>query len=211
LKYIDPSGYDPLDSDWIRRFIEQHGGREPTDLDRQDRLFSLIFCGSGSNCTWTKDDWEEYSAQRAAIWEDSSRWGNGVQGLSGFSHLTGRLANYYRKDETKQFVQAFGLFFGGIAYGDPTSNAVGAFFGPRLPFIHLGDGGWNPALVDPEGQQSHHYAGLFYAGYFFGDSVRGVAEQRERWDVGRGPFGVPVPVRTEPNPIGPTYFWEKLP
>ncbi|MEZ4623182.1 MAG: RHS repeat-associated core domain-containing protein, partial [Caldilineaceae bacterium] len=60
LRYSDPTGHDPLDANWEAEFEANHG-RSPTDHDRRDRLFSLMFLGSGSNGAWTQENWSYYT------------------------------------------------------------------------------------------------------------------------------------------------------
>ena len=68
LKYTDPTGNDPLGPEWVEAFKAAHGGREPTDSDRFDRLISLTSPGpvSGS-LSWMDEDWRKYSEAKAAI------------------------------------------------------------------------------------------------------------------------------------------------
>jgi hypothetical protein len=185
LKYTDPSGHDPLDSYWEQEFRKNHDGRAPTDQDRQDRLFSLLFAGSGDEGTWTNDDWARFSQNRDHFYGSPSSWnGVDVSGLKGFAKLTDRLSHLYLPNETNKFAKAFGLLFGGVAYNSlPVIAAFGSLGGPQRPLmLQLGTTGWNPSLWDDQ-NPSHHYAGLFYAGFFFGRAISNrVGDFREEWD-----------------------------
>jgi RHS repeat-associated protein len=66
LKFVDPSGHDPMDPNWRSQFILQHG-YAPTVRDRQDRQFSLAHPGSGPSGGWTELDWQSYYHVRAAL------------------------------------------------------------------------------------------------------------------------------------------------
>ena len=68
VKYNDPTGHDPLDAEWERDFYMQNN-RAPTDQDRQDRLYSLMYHGSGEDGNWTPKDWEYYAEHRVGLWE----------------------------------------------------------------------------------------------------------------------------------------------
>ena len=173
INYTDPSGYDPLDSAWEEAFCNEHfGGMSGcviTDDDRRDRLFSVIFCGSGANCTWTAKDWAFYSLNKGKLWAGTLPWTHDVdQGLDRFlSHLD-RLASYYNPGEEAAFVKAVGNVWGGILFGPPGMSAIRALDGPSLTPLHEGNDNWIPELVESRQDATHHYAGLFYAGYFFG-------------------------------------------
>jgi len=188
LRYTDPTGHDPLDADWESAFYAAHG-RHPTDLDRQDRLFSLLFPGSGPNGTWSASDWARYGANPGAFIGNPDTWGQGgtVRGLRGFANLTSKLSNLYRFDETTLFVRAFALLFGGVAYDtDVLSAALGSLGGPQIhQQLNMGAAGFNPELREGvEDNPAHHYAGLFFAGYFFGENIgKWVGELRERLDI----------------------------
>lgn len=171
LKYTDPSGHDPLDAAWEQAFSAAHG-RMPNDNDRRDRLFSLLFLGSGPNGNWTDDDWAYYSAHRQELWNGEADWpGATAAGLDRFiSHLD-TLASYYNPGEESLFTKAIGFIWGGIPLGDPLASSVqmltpGTAWADYPPLFE-GTENWIPGLVDDE-NPSHHYAGLLYFGYFFG-------------------------------------------
>ena len=173
IQYTDPSGYDPLDAAWEEAFCNEHfGGMSGcliTDEDRRDRLFSVIFPGSGANGAWTAADWAFYSANKTALWAGNLLWLDGLTlGLDRFlSHLD-RLAGYYNPGEEGAFVEAVGNVWGGIPFGPPLRSAVQAVNGPVLSVLHEGNANWVPNLVEAGQDATHHYAGLFYSGYFFG-------------------------------------------
>lgn len=139
-----------------------------TDDDRRDRLFSVIFSGSGTGGSWTAGDWAFYQDQKEKLWKGTLSWLFDVpMGLDRFlSHLD-RLASHYNPGEEAAFVKAVGNVWGGIPFGPSITSAIQVRRGPALPFLHEGDDNWIGALND-DGQPAHHYAGLFYAGFFFG-------------------------------------------
>ena len=185
LKYSDPTGYDPLDRNWEREFI-QANRRQPTDRDRRDRLFSLLFPGSGPGGSWIDSDWRTYSEDRRLYWTGLDWPGAMKSGLNRFATHVEHLASFYGPDETDAFVKAFGFLFGGI----PLSHSVTRFWitlrisNPLFSAIDMafpvedwnaewpleeGDKGWDQIFMEVgDPNPAHHYAGLFYMGYWFG-------------------------------------------
>jgi len=174
LGNVDPSGHDPLDSKWERDFMNGHNNRLPTDQDRRDRLYSLIVKGHGNNGKWTDDDWKAYSQDQRGHWEDSSKMEPGLQaGLDRFATHVDRLVTHYKESEKVQFVKAFAFIFASYPMGhpipstwdmvDPNDNHA------QHPLLIEGNQGWDPDLVQGDNSdQAHHYAGLFYMGFWFG-------------------------------------------
>ena len=174
VKYNDPSGHDV-----------GCGGRnadcsplypETNDRDRQNYLFSLVFLGSGNNGKWTREDWIYYNAH-SEIMVNPSQWKNPDPdtGKKGFVLHTERLASNYDQTEKDQFVKDFALLFGGIATVKYPNNITAAWDvrgGPNNGSEHLGflnesNHGLSPIYKDIStgSNQSHHYTGLFFAGY----------------------------------------------
>jgi hypothetical protein len=176
LGNVDPSGHDPLDSKWERDFMNGHNNRLPTDQDRRDRLYSLIVKGHGPNGEWTFDDWKAYSQGRKGHWDNSGRMEPGLQpGLDRFATHVDRLAAHYNESETGQFVKAFASIFASYPIGhpipstwdmvDPNDNHA------QYPPLLEGNQGWDPDFIEPNNSdQAHHYAALFYIGFWFGYS-----------------------------------------
>lgn len=179
LRFEDPSGYDPLDAAWEEAFQAAHGGRGPTDQDRRDRLFSLIFAGSGASGSWTEANWTFYTANKADPWNGAQSWPSAIiPGVERFAAHVQRLASQYKPGEEDQFAAAFGFVWAGVPLGRPLQSALR--FATRAsatatweayPPLYEGTAEWRPELMDPDGNPSHHYAGFFYMGYFFGDEA----------------------------------------
>jgi hypothetical protein len=199
LRYTDPSGFDPLDEEWENDFIKEHGN-PPDDQDRRDRLFSLMFAGSGENGAWTLDDWKRYNGDRDNFWNGQSNWpGSPPPSLDRFNdHLT-TLGSYYQPNERDQFVRATGLVWASIptttglqGVGDVIWVAThAANVNATTPFLFEGDAGWNPYFTDnyaspahpqPDRNPSHHAAAFFYTGYFYGTDVAVWANNLRDWD-----------------------------
>ncbi|MHA1567721.1 MAG: hypothetical protein ACTSX7_20605 [Alphaproteobacteria bacterium] len=170
VKFVDPSGHDPLDAEWVQAFKNAHGGVGPSDQDVRDRLFSLIFLGSGPNGTWTNTDWAKYAGGKRGYWE-SGNWSGSSTGVERFAVHVSRLASYYQAHEVPLFVQAFAFIWGGVPLNDPLYASLD-MIRPRddwlaYPPLNEGIEGWRGYLVD-DNNPAHHYAGLFHTGYFFG-------------------------------------------
>jgi len=117
VKYTDPSGFDPIDAGWEQEFYRLHG-RAPTDQDRRDRFFSILFAGSGPNGSWTDADWARYSANRLGFWNGSYTWqGAPAAGLDRFVAHLQRLASHYAPGEESLYAQAIGFIWGGVPLG----------------------------------------------------------------------------------------------
>ncbi len=193
LRYIDPSGHDPLDENWRREFYQAHG-RQPTQDDIRARLFSLLFCGSGNNCAWTDGDWKYYNANSDDLWSAKTTWRNqwgeadprfgATAGLPAFSQHVARLATHYVGGEEAQFVKAFFLIWGDAggsgssSYLTAARGATRSPAGRRMPLWEGRPGavmqGWSPAYIDamaPDYDQGHHYAFFLYVGYFLSEPV----------------------------------------
>ncbi|GIV70763.1 RHS repeat-associated core domain-containing protein [Caldilinea sp.] len=175
LKYTDPSGFDPIDAAWEEEFYRVHR-RAPNDQDRRDRFFSILFPGSGPNGSWTDEDWAWYHAHREGLWKGSAPWpGAPAAGLDRFVAHLERLASYYAPGEERLYAQAIGFIWGGVPLGHAIPAAwqmatnPGAAWAQYEPLFE-GTANWEPALVD-DVNPSHHYAGLFYMGYFFGPTI----------------------------------------
>jgi hypothetical protein len=165
LKYTDPSGHDPLDAAWEQEF-ELYHGRPPTDEDRQDRLFSLMFAGTGTNGAWTDKDWQFYANNRARLWSGGERWlVHEAEGLDRFLNHMSRMAAHYNRGEEGLFARAVGLVWGGIEYsGSGLVALTQAGGGRHLAQMHEGRLGWNSKLVDVN-DPAHHFAGAFLGGW----------------------------------------------
>lgn len=183
---IDFSGRDPLGDGWAG-VIRVTYGREPTDADRQDRLFSLLFLGSGPGGVWTDGDRAFYLNQKDALWKGVMSWP--AEDLAAdydrFETHLQRLAGHYGNDleDVTRFIRAVGLVWSGIAYEGPAFAALArASIGDHHLQLHEGPAGWKSKYVD-DANPAHHWAGAFLAGFMYGaiagavsNSVRDIAQ-----------------------------------
>jgi RHS repeat-associated protein len=184
LRYADPSGYDPIDQVWEEEFYRIHE-RWPTDEDRRDRFFSLLFLGSGKGGAWTDEDWTYYSAHRDELWKGKLPWQkHEPASLYRFHVHLDRLASYYNPGEEERFVQAVGFIFGGLALGDPIPVLLKEATRPdkgQYQGLFEGTAGWRSELVEGR-NPSHHWAGLFYAGFYLGRGQGRAVNEIRDWD-----------------------------
>ena len=166
LRYIDPSGNDPLDAAWEDAFREEHDGRSPDDTERQQRLYSLLYAGPVSGAAaWSNDDWAAMSLPTA--WKDAFESTAGRQTLDDLANAVERLAAWYEDGETPQFVSALALLYAGVAYQPGDGVAILRHgFGGAVTNRYLSHGmqGFSPNFYrltrhGPPEENTHHYAG----------------------------------------------------
>ena len=75
-KITAPGTVEGGDLVWLDDFRAANG-RAPTDVDRQDRLFSLMCFGSGFESAWTEADWQRYRSYRDEFWRGVKQWFEG--------------------------------------------------------------------------------------------------------------------------------------
>jgi hypothetical protein len=111
------------------------------------------------------------------LWEDPESWIN-PESLAGWGlfvlHVK-RLADHYAAGQQNQFVTDFGLMFAGITDEHFILASIKASNGPDLPYLSYTNERLDSKYFDSKlGQnenQTHHYAGIFYASYFLGEPV----------------------------------------
>jgi RHS repeat-associated protein len=141
----------------------------------QDNLMRTILKGSGKNSAWIASDTEFYYDNRAKIWDNPQSWKNpDPEGLSGWAARVERLESSI--NNTDEFVEDFGLVWGGIPTNQPwVAASLSVSHGPHeLSFFNENLDGMAPEYIDtniPDDNQSHHYAGIFYLAYPTGPIV----------------------------------------
>jgi len=188
LKYTDPSGFCSNVGVQVLSSINCAIGKPAPDysdpeLIHQDQLFSEVFKGTGLNGAWTNSDWDYYYHNRGKIYRDSTTWLTQypAAGWDLFAYHVERLATHYSSNQQDQFVRDFASLFGGVpALGSYISATWASRHGPALhyngdySFIREGVAGLSPIYLDSinkQADQSHHYAGSFFQGYFWGSSI----------------------------------------
>lgn len=173
IRYIDPSGH--MLDDGCR--TEGCGEWKPkSNADKRNWAFTVMFLGSGKNGKWTREDWDFYLDNYNQLWAGDVSWKNpdDVTGWDLFALHVERLASQYGEDQKEQFVRDFGLVFAGMS---STDGWVGISWDAAMqghgdyPFLNEGNDGLDNQYLDsldPAQNQSHHYAGLFFFGYFTG-------------------------------------------
>jgi len=151
-----------------------------------------MFMGSGDLGAWTDSDWAFYYKNRSDLWAGKVDWINPdpVTGWDAFALHASRLAKHYSSDTVNQFVDDFALVFGGIDTTKLHLGAlVGSFRGPEVKFLMESNVGLSSQYIDDvDENQSHHYAGYFYAGHYEGYLLTNSGGYlREMYDLGAFP------------------------
>jgi len=172
--FAAPVADDPLGVHWQEDFMKVCG-RSPTDADRQDRLFSLIFSGSGPGSTWIDSDWASYGNNRQAFWGGQESWpaGDLPEGYDRFQSHLELLAGYYLTNQggLAKFSRAAGLIWGGIFYEGSAFIALAkASVGRHHLQLHEGASGWQAQLVD-DLNPAHHWVAAFLTGFCYGTFI----------------------------------------
>ena len=112
-----------------------------------------------------------YHQYREEFWKGERIWPGAMDpSLERFIVHLERLATYYSSGEEMFYAQAIGFIWGGIPLGHAIPATLQMATNPGAawtenPPLFEGTKGWNWRLVDDE-NPAHHYAGLFYLGYF---------------------------------------------
>jgi RHS repeat-associated protein len=190
LTMVDPSGHDPLDANWEEQFRRRNNGWSPSDADRQNRLFSLLFPGSGAGGAWTDSDWAAFFADRwrylhgERFWRSGDTRGSGTTWTGGADTFASRLTDlsaHYKPGEEDQFMGAIGLLWAEIPYtgnrferlGEMVRRDVSEVFGRGREQNHLVEtfngARFDPSLVEPGvgNDPTHHYVMHLWMGYHF--------------------------------------------
>ena len=195
VRYVDPSGHDPLGPDWEEAFRAVHGGAAPTDADRQARLYSVIFPGPVSGKQdWTEEDWIHFSQNRADLFMKDT---TGRESLEDFADEISRLSQAYNPGEEEQFVWAIALLYAGVPYGTTRGGVLRQGFGGQrvnvpecagkdinCSWLTHGMEGFSPDVAKKGEENTHHYAGHLLAAYYLWGWVADLGTQLREWGQG---------------------------
>lgn len=175
LRYTDPTGHMVDDGRKSEGFDKWN---PKSNADNRNWAFTIMFKGSGKDDAWTRDDWNYYLDHQKDLWAGEDPWWNpdDVTGWDLFALHTKRLASQYNADQEEQFVRDFALVFAGMSTTNHWAQAAWNAIDGSTDYPHLieGNDGLPEQYLDMEGNdvnQSHHYAGIFFAGYFAGGPV----------------------------------------
>ena len=106
-----------MDENWQNQFRDEHNGRDPDRHDRLIRLFSIAY----------PDEWNGEHGHSFFYNEDGTYKEESLATIFGASSIipesrtwatlpdaVGRLAGWYKEDETEEFVRDIGTLFGGL-------------------------------------------------------------------------------------------------
>jgi len=158
---------------------------------QQDLLASKIFKGSNDDGSWNWKDRYFFSNNRDAIWRDPSKWLNSdPEGWEGFVVRVERLSSHYTEKEKNKFLRDFSLVWGGIPNDTNFITAgLSVGHGPHeIQPLNESNTGLRSDLLDINGatdNQSHHYVGLFFLGYYISpDIARAISYVRDHDNLG---------------------------
>jgi hypothetical protein len=135
-------------------------------------LAPLIFRGSNDDESWNWDDWAYYTKNRSQIWNNPLEWKNpDPAGWEGFATRVERFASHYSNQRMDKFVRDFSFIWGGIPNDVHYIEAgLSVWNGPHeIKYLNENNNGLRSDLFDKLGigdNQSHHYAGIFFLGYY---------------------------------------------
>ena len=119
LRFIDPSGHDPLDQAWQDEFEQMHH-RAPTAEDILIRLFSIAFPGEWNWSVFYDADGNYVQGNLESVFRDNRpanwSWNDMPSALE-------RLTGWYKAGEEGMFTRDIGSLFGGLANRLEAPNA----------------------------------------------------------------------------------------
>ena len=180
VKHSDPTGHDPLDTDWETAWRTQNCENADSncvipDTARQERLYSLTYVGPVSHLqNWSSNDWTYFYYNRDQVYRSTVERAS----LSNFTAAIDRLAGYYSANEKSQFVSAIALLYAGWPYDPSGDNISDMAFG----FQHINFANGNRyypnhgmsgfATSYHSGRENtHHYAGHLLLGFHTGTNT----------------------------------------
>ncbi len=176
LRFVDPSGFDPLGPDWEGEFEAFHH-RQPTWQDRLIRLFSIAFPEEWNWSNFYDSDGNYVEGSLERFLRDERPLERTWSSMPGALE---RLAGWYQANETEMFVRDVGTLFAGLPDRFESSIHVavtgcqeGYICDNRLPlpthiWVYLRREGL-PVYLTGEGDEDanvHHWAWAFVLGYY---------------------------------------------
>jgi RHS repeat-associated protein len=199
LRFIDPSGHDPLDAAWQQQFRDVHG-YEPTWEDILIRLYSIAFPEEWSNGTWNALYTPDGQLRQGAVGRLFSTIPEGRDWTS-MPEATAHMAGWYRQDETEAFIRDIGSLFGGLQNRFEQSNGWRAVRAGRAHnvSVFVGRAGLSTELLGSDATgNAHHWAWALNLGFFRGRAVGQAINVGREWnDAGRSKTAI----ETEPNAV----------
>ena len=204
LRFVDPSGHDPLDAAWQEEFRTVHG-RDPTWEDILIRLFSIAFPEEWSSGTWNALYTSSGQLRQGAIARLFSTIPEGRSWAS-MPAATEHMAGWYEQDETEAFIRDIGSLFGGLQNRFEQSSGWRAIRAGRAHnvSVFVGRAGLSDELLgdDPTGN-IHHWAWALNLGYFRGREIGRIINVGREWDdAGRSK----VAIETRPNAVADVWL-----
>jgi len=169
LRFIDPSGHDPLDAAWQEEFYTNHG-REPTAEDMLIRLFSLAFPDQWNWSSFYDKEGNYISGSIENVFRDNRpvdwNW-NDVPGA------LEKMSGWYKAGEEGLFTRDIGSLFGGLTNRFETPETWGAVSNRNNPirtWVYLDRDGLSSSLMGTSDDDAnvHHWAWALTMGAAYG-------------------------------------------
>lgn len=112
VKYVDPTGHDPLDEKWVAAFRSQHNQNEPNWRDRLIRLFSIAFPDEWDPVAFYDSKGQYIEGSIEKVLRDDRPAG---RTWAGVPNALENLAGWYSSQERDLFIRDIGTLFGGLA------------------------------------------------------------------------------------------------
>ncbi|CAG1007425.1 partial tRNA(Glu)-specific nuclease WapA, partial [Anaerolineales bacterium] len=167
LRFVDPSGHDPLDEEWINAFRAAHH-REPSTYDRLIRLFSIAFPDEWNDNGWQKFYNPDGSLRPDDVIHDVLVNGPANRDWSKMPDALAALAGYYKPDESEKYVRDIGSLFGGLPdrFDEPSiAKATTERPLPRHHWAYLSRSGIPAWFSNDADGNVHHWAWALVLGY----------------------------------------------
>ena len=168
LRFIDPSGYDPLDTAWQQEFRATHG-RNPTAEDILIRLFSIAFPGQWNWNRFYDEQGNYIAGSLESVFRDNRpadwTWSDVPVALE-------RMTGWYNPGEEGLYTRDIGSLFGGLPNRLETPHTWEAVSHPGNPirvWVYVSRAGLPARLMGTSDLDAniHHWAwGLAMGGAF---------------------------------------------
>ena len=195
IKYNDPTGYDPLDQNWVQEFKLQHD-RNPEWYDETIRLFSIAYPGE-----WNESQFYDSAGNlnEEEFW--SVFWGPPKErSWDTLGQALVSMAGWYQAGEEALFIQDIGILFGGLetrSQGEGSRTPYWLKGTTNNPNVRINPGSLAERYyMNPPGSEHlqdgdanvHHWAWALSIGYNTGSGMA-INTIREVVGLGQRPTG----------------------
>ena len=170
LRYVDPSGHDPLDQAWQDEFQQVHH-RAPTAEDVQIRLFSIVFPNEWDWSAFYNADGSYITGSLEAVFRDQRPATRSWKDMPGALE---QLAGWYKAGEEAFYTRDVGSLFAGLLNRFEAPEARHAIYnnggGSARVWVYFNRDGFSSTLMGNSDDDAnvHHWAWALTAGAAYG-------------------------------------------